>query len=33
MTCYGVGTNVTTPLESDGAAGLPSGIPPDQTNM
>lgn len=33
MTCYGVGTNVTTPSEPDGAAGLPSGIPPDQTNI
>ena len=33
MTCYGVGTNVTTPLEPRGAADLPPDVPPDQTNM
>ena len=33
MTCYGLGTDAETSGEIDGAAGLPSGIPPDQTNM
>ena len=32
MTCYGVGTSVTAPSEPHGAADLPAGIPPDQTN-
>ena len=33
MTCYGVGAGPTAEVEGDGAAGLPAGIPPDQTNI
>lgn len=32
MTCYGIGTDVHCKNE-DGAAGLPRGVPADQTNM
>lgn len=33
MTCYGLGADGGTTDEIEGAAGLPPGIPPDQTNM
>ena len=33
MTCYGVGMEGVACQEPDGAAGLPEGIPPDQTNI
>jgi 4,5-DOPA dioxygenase extradiol len=33
MTCYGIGTEGLCPKEPDCPAGLPEGIPPDQTNM
>ena len=33
MTCYGVGADVTLGQGANGAAGLPEGVPPDQTNM
>lgn len=33
MTCYGLGPNAGMPEDIEGAAGLPSDIPPDQTNM
>ena len=33
MTCYGVGMTAPGPLKPHGAADLPPGIPPDQTNM
>lgn len=33
MTSYGLGTSLKAMDESHGAAGLPSHIPPDQTNM
>jgi 4,5-DOPA dioxygenase extradiol len=32
MTCYGVGMNGVVCEEADGAAQLPQGVPPDQTN-
>ena len=32
MTCYGLGTSLSC-LEAEGAAALPEGVPPDQTNM
>lgn len=32
MTCYGVGTDLDV-KEAEGAASLPSGVPPDQSNM
>lgn len=33
MTCYGLGANAGMAEDIEGAAGLPSDIPPDQTNM
>ena len=33
MTCYGLGTDVQLSYEPEGAATLPPGVPPDQTNM
>jgi 4,5-DOPA dioxygenase extradiol len=33
MTCYGVGLDACFGVEADGAAGLPPGVPADQTNM
>jgi len=33
MTCYGVGAGPTAEVEGEGAAGLPAGVPPDQTNI
>ena len=33
MTCYAVGADVALRQAADGAAGLPEGVPPDQTNM
>lgn len=33
MTCYGVGMESVTCEEADGAAPLPQGVPPDQTNI
>jgi 4,5-DOPA dioxygenase extradiol len=33
MTCYGLGANGLRAEEPDGAAHLPPGVPPDQTNM
>lgn len=33
MTCYGVGANVRLDETPAGAANLPEGVPPDQTNM
>ena len=33
MTCYGVGVAGATGGEAAGAAGLPAGVPADQTNM
>jgi hypothetical protein len=32
MTCYGVGTNLEV-KDAEGAATLPLGLPPDQSNM
>jgi hypothetical protein len=32
MTCYGVGTNLDAG-DAGGAATLPPGVPPDQSNM
>lgn len=33
MTCYGVGMDDVPCQEGDDAAGLPAGVPPDQTNL
>ena len=33
MTCYGLGAKVRIADVDNGAAGLPEGVPPDQTNM
>ncbi len=33
MTCYGFGVDGTRCRQGEGAAGLPSDVPPDQTNM
>src|SRR5688572_17247468 len=33
MSCYGVGTDVILASRPEGAAGLPSGVPADQTNI
>jgi len=33
MTCYGVGIDPALCVETEGAAQLPSGVPPDQTNI
>jgi 4,5-DOPA dioxygenase extradiol len=33
MTCYGAGLGDAPPREADGAATLPEGVPPEQTNM
>ena len=33
MTCYGVGVDGEQKAETEGAAGLPRGVPADQTNM
>jgi 4,5-DOPA dioxygenase extradiol len=33
MTCYGVGMSGVACEEGDGAASLPPGVPPDQTNI
>lgn len=33
MSCYGVGDLRREAKEADGAAGLPPGVPPDQTNI
>lgn len=33
MTCYGAGTDIIVAREPEGAAGLPTDIPADQTNM
>ena len=33
MTCYGVGVDASACQRGEGAAGLPSEVPPDQTNM
>jgi 4,5-DOPA dioxygenase extradiol len=33
MTCYGVGTDVAHAREPHDPAGLPRGVPPDQTNI
>lgn len=33
MSCYGVGADVWPAAEPAGAASLPAGVPPDQTNM
>lgn len=33
MTCYGVGMEGVTCEEGAGAAALPEGVPPDQTNL
>ena len=32
MTCYGIGVDVGC-KDGDGAAGLPAGVPADQTNI
>ena len=32
MTCFGVGIDVECPVQADGAAPLPSGVPADQSN-
>lgn len=32
MTCYGVGMEGVACEDGDGAAPLPAGVPPDQTN-
>jgi hypothetical protein len=33
MTCYGAGTAIDQTDEACCSAGIPDGIPPDQTNM
>ena len=33
MTCYGVGVDATACEQGEGAAGLPEGVPAEQTNM
>ena len=33
MTCYGIGVEHIDAREGSGAAGLPRGVPPDQTNL
>ena len=33
MTCYGLGTGLGLAAEREGAAGLPGGVPPEQTNI
>lgn len=33
MTCYGVGAGGEADVDGRGAAGLPPGVPPDQTNI
>jgi 4,5-DOPA dioxygenase extradiol len=33
MTCYGAGIEIAPVAETNGAAALPAGVPPDQTNM
>jgi 4,5-DOPA dioxygenase extradiol len=33
MTCYGVGTGAAAAKEPHDPAGLPRGVPPDQTNV
>lgn len=33
MTCYGIGADINRSDEPQGAAALPAGVPPDQTNM
>lgn len=33
MTCYGVGVEGACPIEASGAAGIPSGVPADQSNI
>ena len=33
MTCFGVGMNGVVCEEGNGAAQLPGGVPPDQTNI
>jgi len=33
MTCYGVGVPGECPLEAEGAAGIPSAVPADQSNI
>jgi len=32
MTCYGLGAKLAASPGADGAAGLPEGVPADQTN-
>jgi 4,5-DOPA dioxygenase extradiol len=33
MTCYGVGVEAACPVQADGAAIIPSGVPADQSNI
>ena len=33
MSCYGVGMGDTPCVQGADAAGLPQGVPPDQTNL
>jgi 4,5-DOPA dioxygenase extradiol len=33
MTCYGVGAGCEVEVDGEAAAGLPRGVPPDQTNL
>jgi 4,5-DOPA dioxygenase extradiol len=33
MTCYRAGKTIRSAAEGEGAAGLPQGVPPDQTNI
>ena len=33
MTCYGVSAGPAAEVDGDGAAGLPEGVPADQTNI
>jgi len=33
MTCYGLGVQAECPVEGDGAAGMPEGVPADQSNI
>jgi 4,5-DOPA dioxygenase extradiol len=33
MTCYGVGADLASAGEAEGAAPLPQDVPPDQTNI
>ena len=33
MTCYGIGADVELRKDPSGAARLPAGVPPEQTNM